>query len=267
MTYDERTFWTAETRAKMQDDELRGRMTTTIAERTADRRPEDQVDMVLGVLGGEWNAADRFRDPDLRPEAETARRQQIRAVATTVATETVTTIATDAAREADAANKALDAYRLRVEDTDATAAGLAWEHSVRPTLDASPAGAINWDQVVGNASEDELSAILRFGKSWVRRSIPGSLMPQTRDAQTEQTWSAIVNAVQRRHIDIHPDQAARDAYTRARQASATAATTGLVAGLFAAGRISNNSQLASATLSLRSTALLAGSTISIGGRA
>jgi len=265
-TYDT-SQWSEANRAAWQDQEQRDRMTATIAQHTTDGRPEDQVDTVLGVLSGEFNAADRWQDPDLRPEAETARRQQMRQLATAIAAASVTKLAATAAREADTAYSELGGYLLRAADTDATAAGLAWQHSVLPTLDASPVGAVDWDRVIGNADTNELAAILRFGKSWVRRSIPGNLMPETRDAQADQTWAAVADAVQRRHIAIHPDNAAREALSRAQRSAATASTTKYAADLLNTGRVTTRQQLSSASLTVKSAALLAGSTVNLGGRA
>lgn len=250
--------WGEAAHARIAEQDFEQRMTERAKAQEANptQQATSHEGTALAALDGllaAFRDADTYRDNDLKPEAQNALRDRMRDIAVNGIGAKVNAIAATAAKEADAAGKDLSQYLLKVESTDVTTAGQAWQHSVVPTLESGPPALVDWDRIVARANPDELAAILRYGKAWVRRNIPGNDLPQVKDAIAEQQWAGILNAVQQRHLDLHPDDAARDALARSRRANVAATATGKVARQLASGQMRNAQQVSFASITLKTT--------------
>lgn len=243
--------WNSAAAAQLQDQAMRDRMASATIAATADHppTPEGQVQAQLSVLGREWETAYKWKDPNLKPEAEQARRQDMRNLAAQFAGEQISRIADAAAKEAEAAGKDLNRYLLRAETADVAAASAAWQHSVLPTLEATAPGLLDWDRLIASAGPDDLAGILRFGQAWVRRHAIGD-MPEIAEADAQRKWAGVTDAVQRRHIQLHPSDDARNALARAIRTSTAASATGRIAREMQAGRLRTQQDVNLAAIAL-----------------
>lgn len=203
----------------------------------------------LSVFSKALKSAETYKDNDLTLEANFQRQTEMRDQATQRASAAVSDLARKATEQAEAARAGVASYELDPTKVSGSEATAMWEHNLRPELESSPWGAIDWSALTANASAEELVALQKYLPSWVRRNVPANgLSRELRDVEAKRILDQVDDAIWRRGVVLN---GGADALAAAEHAVTVEQGVHYAASQVASGRVKSPAAVASMSLNLK----------------